>query len=158
MLIQAAQAVRAHPGPLGYFFRRMKQRKSHNVAVVAVAHRLALLAWHLLKTGEPYRYALPRATEDKLAKLRTAATGQKRRGGLGHGVDLRKARPSGQKGQTQRSLPDVYASEQIPAAAPAPAGERRHVAELQLEAFVQDLQQTHVVPRRSRKKVRTPSD
>ena len=158
MLIQAAQAVRAHPGPLGYFFRRMKQRKCHNVAVVAVAHKLALLAWHLLKTGEPYRYALPRATEDKLAKLRSAATGQKRRGGLGQGVDLRKARPSGQKGRTQRSLPDVYVSEQIPAAAPAPAGERRHIAELKLEAFVQALQQTHVVPRRSRKEAGAESD
>src|SRR6185312_9039253 len=46
MLIQSAQAVRVHPGPLGYFFRRLRKRKPHNVAVVAVAHKLALLAWH----------------------------------------------------------------------------------------------------------------
>jgi transposase len=158
MLIQAAQAVRAHPGPLGYFFRRLKQRKCHNVAVVAVAHKLVLLAWHLLTTGEPYRYALPRATADKLARLRIAATGEKRRGGAAQANSSRKARPSGQKGQTQRSLPEVYINEQIPAATPAPPGERRHVAELKLEAFVQDLQQSHVIPRRSRKEVGTQSD
>jgi hypothetical protein len=158
MLIQAAQAVRAHPGPLGYFFRRMKQRKCHNVAVVAVAHKLALLAWHLLKTGEPYRYALPRATQDKLAKLRTAATGQKRRGGVGKGVDPRKTRASGQKGIMQRSLPEVYVNEQIPAATPAPAGEQRHIAELKLEEFVDGLQKPQVTPRRAKKKGTAESD
>ncbi len=53
MLIQAAQSVRTHPGPLGYFFRRLKKRKPHNVAIVAVAHKLVLLAWHVLTKGEP---------------------------------------------------------------------------------------------------------
>lgn len=152
MLVQAAQAVRMHPGPLGHFFRRLKQRKCHNVAVVAVAHKLALLAWHLLKTGEPYRYALPRATEAKLAKLRVAATGEKRRGGLGKGVDSRTARASGEKGRTQRSLSEVYAGENVPAAAPAPAGELRHVAELKLEEFADGLQKPRVIPRRAKKK------
>jgi transposase len=153
MLVQAAQCVRAHPGPLGYFFRRLKQRKNHNIAVVATAHKLALLAWHLLVKNEPYRYALPRATEEKLARLRVAATSQKRRGGLGQGIDPRKARASGQKGRTQRALPEVYASEQVPAASTAPAGERRHLVDLKLDGFVHELQQPHVVPRRSRKNV-----
>ena len=35
MLVQAAQHIGKHPGPLGHFFRRLKQRKNHNVAVVA---------------------------------------------------------------------------------------------------------------------------
>ena len=152
MLIQSAHAVRLHPGPLGHFFRRLKARKCHNVAVVAVAHKLALLAWHLLKTGEPYRYALPRATEDKLRKLRIAAGGEKRRGGLGEGIDPRTARASGEKGRTQRSLPQVLASEGVPAASPAPAGEQRHVAELKLDEFVSDLQQPKVIPRRAKPK------
>jgi len=151
MLIQAAQAVRAHPGPLGYFFRRLKARKNHNLAVVAVAHKLALLAWHLLTRNEPYRYAVPRATEDKFRKLRIQATGEKRRGGLGKGVDPRQARASGEKGRTQRSLPEVYAQEQLPASTAAPAGERRHVRDLKLDGFVADLQQPHVVPRWKKK-------
>jgi transposase len=151
MLIQSAHAVRTHPGPLGHFFRRLKARKCHNVAVVAVARKLAQFAWHLLKTGEPYRYALPRATEYKLAKLRVAATGEKRRSGLGAGIDPRTARASGEKGRTQRSLPEVLANEGVPAAAPAPAGERRHVSELKLDEFVDDLQRPKVIPRKKRK-------
>lgn len=152
LLIQAGHAVRANPGPLGHFFRRLRKRKPYNVAVVAVAHKLALLAWHLLKTGEPYRYAQPRTTEDKLRKLRIAAGGEKRRGGLGEGIDPRTARASGEKGRTQRSLPQVLANEGVPAASPAPAGERRHVAELKLDEFVSDLQQPKVIPRRAKPK------
>ena len=150
MLVQAAHCVRTHPGPLGHFFRRLKQRKSYNVAVVAVAHKLALLAWHLLKTNEPYRYALPKATEAKLAKLRVAATGERRRGGVAKGVDPRTLRAPGKKGRSMRSLPEVLSSEGVPSASPAPAGERRHVSELQLDEFVDSLQQPHVVPRRKR--------
>jgi transposase len=151
MLIQAAQNVRLHPGPLGHFFRRLKQRKNHNIAVVAVAHKLALLAWHLLVKNEPYRYALPRATEDKFRKLRITATGERRRRGAGPGIDSPPARAAGQKGKTQRSLPQVYAQEQLAATA-APAGERRHVSELQLDNFVAELQHAHVEPRTPRKK------
>jgi transposase len=98
MLIQSAHAVRVHPGPLGHFFRRLQKRKPHNVAVVAVAHKLALLAWHVLTKGEPYRYALPQATEKKLRNLRLQATGEKRRPGLPPGTKTRPARvPGGSK-------------------------------------------------------------
>src|SRR5258708_20705590 len=75
MLVQAAHAVRAHPGPLGYFFRRLKKRKPHNVPAVAAAHKLALLAWHVLTHGHPYRYALPQATERQLPQLSIQRTG-----------------------------------------------------------------------------------
>lgn len=78
MLVQAAQGVAEHPGPLGAFFRRLAHRKTRNVAVVATARKLVVLAWHLLTAGEPYRYALPRPTEEKLRRLRTRATGQRR--------------------------------------------------------------------------------
>ena len=76
MLIQAAQHIGKHPGPLGHFFRRLKQRKNHNVAVVATARKLVMIAWHMLRKNEPYRYAIPRTTETKLAKLRVQATGE----------------------------------------------------------------------------------
>ena len=155
LLIQAAHTMRTNPGPLGHFFRRMQKRKPYNVAIVAVAHKLAILAWHLLVKNEPYRYALPRATEDKLRDLRVAATGERRRGGLGAGIDPRKARASGQKGRTQRGLGEVYQNEGVPAAKPAPAGERRHIAGAQLTEFAERLQQPQVVPRRTRKKAET---
>ena len=154
MLVQAAHSVRHHPGPLGHFLRRMKRKKNHNVAVVAVAHKLAILAWHVLTSGTPYRYALPRATEEKLAKLRVAATLQRRRSGLRPGVDPRSVRGHGVKGRTQRGLAAVYASEGLPPAAPAPQGEKRFLEEQHLAPALATLEQTQVVPRRtlSRKK------
>jgi transposase len=146
MLIQSAQAVRTHPGPLGHFFRRLKKRKPHNVAVVAVAHKLVLLAWHVLTNGEPYRYALPQATEKKLRHLRILATGEKRRTGSAPGT---KKSPPRLPGGSHRIKPlaEVYASEQVPAVRPAPAGELRHLAASQLTDFADSLQQAHVVPR-----------
>src|SRR6516164_2116948 len=121
MLIQASHSMRTNPGPLGYFFRRLRKHKPYSVAVVAVAHKLALLAWHLLTKGEPYRYALPRATANKLRNLRIQGTGERRRGGLARGTTRPVNVPRGS--QKIKSLPQVYAGEQIPPAGPAPAGE-----------------------------------
>ena len=151
LLIQSAQAVRTHPGPLGHFFRRLQKRKPHNVAVVAVAHKLVLLAWHLLTKGEPYRYALPQATQKKLGNLRLQATGEKRRPGLPPGTKKSPARiPGGSK--RIKPLPEVYANEQVPSARPAPAGELRHLAESKLNDFADGLQQAHIVPLRRTQK------
>lgn len=147
MLIQAAQAVRLHPGPLGHFFRRLKKRKPYNVAAVAVAHKLALLAWYVLTRQEPYRYALPQATENKLRRLRIQATGQKRPPGSAPGTKKSPARLPGGSHRI-KPLPEVYASEQVPAARPAPAAELRHLDELQLNDFADSLQHAHIVPLR----------
>lgn len=153
MLIQASHTMRTNPGPLGYFFRRLQKRKPYNVAVVAVAHKLALLAWHLLTNGEPYRYAIPRATKTKLQKLRVQATGQKHRTGPAPGKKPRTKVSGGS--HITKPLGTVYEIEGVPAASPAPAGERRHLAELKLETFVDSLQQEHVIPRHTGKKETT---
>ena len=146
MLVQAAHAVRAHPGPLGHFFRRLRKRKPRNVAVVAVAHKLVLLAWHLLTKGEPYRYALPQATQRKLSRMRVLATGERRPSGLPAGTKKSPARLAGGSHRI-KPLAEVYANEQVPAIRPAPAGELRHLAESKLNDFVDSLQQAHIVPR-----------
>jgi hypothetical protein len=142
--------MRANPGPLGYFFRRLQKRKPYSVAVVAVAHKLALLAWHLLTNGEPYRYALPQATKTKLQKLRVLATGQKHRTGPAPGKKPRVKVAGGS--HLLKPLATVYQIEGVPAASAAPAGECRHLADLKLQTFVDDLQQEHVLPRHARKK------
>ncbi len=147
MLVQSAHAVRAHPGPLGHFFRRLRKRKPRNVAVIAVAHKLVLLAWHLLTKGEPYRYALPQATQKKLSKMRVQATGEKRRTGSAPGTKKSPARLPGGSHRI-KPLAEVYASEQVPAARQAPAGELRHLAASKLNNFADSLQQAHIVPRR----------
>jgi transposase len=85
LLVQAAQHLDRHPGPLGAFFRKIAKRKNRNVAVVATARKLVVIAWHMLTSGEPYRYAEPRRTKDKLAQLRVLAGGERRRGGNAKG-------------------------------------------------------------------------
>jgi transposase len=150
MLIQASHSMRANPGPLGYFFRRLQKRKPYSVAVVAVAHKLALLAWHLLTKGEPYRYAIPQTTKTKLQRLRVQATGQKHRTGPAPGKKPRVKLPGGS--HITKPLATVYQIEGVPAASPAPAGERRHLDELKLQTFVDNLQQERVLPRHTRKK------
>lgn len=148
MLIQAAQHVGRHPGPLGHFFRRLAKRKGHNVAVVATARKLAAIAWRVLTTGEPYRYALPGATEDKLRKLRIAATGERRKGGSPKGskpvARLGAAVPS----RRCRSLDEVYQSEGIASRQPAPAGEQKTIERTQSADFVAELARPKVIARR----------
>jgi transposase len=80
-MVQAAHQVARHPGPLGHFFKKLAKRKNYNVAVVATARKLVVIAWQMLTKNEPYRYAVPRSTEEKLRKLRVRATGEKRKTG-----------------------------------------------------------------------------
>lgn len=153
MLIQAAQSIARHPGPLGAFFRRLKQKKNHNVAVVAVARKLVMIAWHMLTKNEPYRYAQPRSTETKLSRLRVSATGQKRRTGPRKGEKCVAKLPGGSR--TVKSLDQVYAVEALPARQPLTAGEQRTVRATGTAEFVAGLDREHVIPRRQAVTVET---
>jgi transposase len=73
MLTQAAQHAAEHPGPLGAFFRRLKKRKTRNVAIVATARKLVTIAYLMLKNNEPYRYAQPDRVRAKLRHAERAA-------------------------------------------------------------------------------------
>ncbi|NLG27139.1 MAG: IS110 family transposase [Chloroflexi bacterium] len=147
LLIQAAQIAGRHPGPLGKQFATLARRKNRNVAVVAIAHKLAILAWHLLTRGAPYRYALPRTIETKLARLRVSqkgrrttgpTKGQPRPANYGTGIGTRR----------KKALDAALQDEQLPPTAPAPAGETRVLSELKLRAFAEGLQYETRVPRR----------
>ena len=150
LLIQAAQHLDKHPGPLGVFFRRVAKKKNRNVAVVAAARKMATIAWHMLQNNEPYRYATPDSTQAKLARLRVRATGERRRGGTAKGTP----RPShhGQKlGRAIPSLPQVYESEQLPSAralAELPEGE---VRALRASGALDHARQIEQMRRRPRK-------
>ena len=144
LLIQAAQHVAAHPGPLGVFFRRLAKKKNRNVAVVATARKLVVIAWHMLQANEPYRYAQPAATEAKLARLRVKATGQRRKTGPAKGSAPAANRGTGKRSRGVRSLAEVYAAEGVPAAtAPdrLPAGEARALSEAGVSEYVAGIQQ-----------------
>ena len=59
MLVEAAWAAAKAPGPLRAFFIRIRAKRGHQIAAVAVARKLATLCWHMLTKGEDYRWARP---------------------------------------------------------------------------------------------------
>ena len=138
---------------LGHFFQRLKRRKCHNVAVVATARKLAIIAWRLLTTGEPYRYAQPASTATKLANLRTTATGERRRSGNPRGVKAEAKLPGGSK--TIRSLDDTYANEGLPIRTSLPPGEVRHLQETRMVDFVEKISKSQLIPRKSKPNAQT---
>lgn len=73
MLIEAADHLRRSPTPYRRAYDRIQKRKGHNVAVVAIARRLAELVWHLLVKNEEFIYAPPKLTDDKRSKVRQMA-------------------------------------------------------------------------------------
>ncbi|MGB8296742.1 MAG: IS110 family transposase [Polyangia bacterium] len=148
MLIQAAQHLDKHPGPLGHFFRRLMKKKTRNVAVVAAARKLAMIGWLMLKSNEPYRYAIPRSTETKLARLRVKATGERRKSGPPKGTKAKAKLPGGSR--TIKSLTAICQSEGLPAPRELSGGERRTVESAGCEALVAQVAAAQVVPRRSK--------
>ena len=124
------------------FFRRLAKRKGRNVAVVATARKLAVIAWHMLKRNEPYRYALPKPTQDKLARFRVRATGVKRKTGPKKGVPQPAHRGTGARYRVVPALAQIYAGEGLPEATPKEqltAGEQRMLAECKVEEFVESV-------------------
>jgi transposase len=147
LLIQAAQCVGRHPGPLGAFFRKLAKRKNRNVAVVATARKLVTIAWHMLKNNEPYRYAVPRSTDEKLAAVRVRATGTKRKSGVPKGTP-RAQKPDEGKSRTIPSLDEVYVRQGLPARKPRADGEKRMIRESGTEQYVSSLDKKKVIPKK----------
>jgi len=155
MLVQAAQHLASHPGPLGHFFRRLAKKKNRNVAVVAVARKLVVIAWHMLRNNEPYRYAQPQLTQTKLAALRVAATGQRHTSGPAKGTPRSGNYGTGRGIRRVPALAEIYDQEALPAVTPLqalPPGELRNLRAAAALGFVRDIQQ----PRRKPKAASQP--
>lgn len=148
MLVQAAQHLRTHPGPLGHFFRKLAHKKGHNVAVVATARKLVVIAWHLLSKGEPYRYALPRTTQSKLARLRVRATGQRRAAASSRGMPRSPAHGTGPATRAVPAIDRVYREEGLPAIGVPPPGEIKMIECAGLTGFTNDIRTEKRLPRR----------
>jgi len=73
LLIEAAHTAIRTPGPLRAFHARLKARRGPQVALCATARKLAVLAWHLLTSGQDYRYGAPTITQRKLRTLQRKA-------------------------------------------------------------------------------------
>jgi len=150
--IQCAQQLAKADGPLRHFYLRIKKRKGHNVAVVAVARKLVTLAWHMLTKNEPYRYSAPPTTDRKLARLRRLATGQKKKGGPPAGTPRSKNYGSGQSVVFAKSLNQVYAENGLPKIERLPAGERAMLQAHGLRSWaIENLTTPKTITKRTKK-------
>lgn len=59
MLVEAAWAAAKTPGPLHAFFVRIRAKRGHQIAAVALARKLTVLCWHLLTKETDYLWARP---------------------------------------------------------------------------------------------------
>lgn len=73
MLVEAAWAAAHSPGPLRTFFRRIKARRGMQIAAVATARKLSVIAWHVLSKEQGYDWMRPALTQKKLRSLELQA-------------------------------------------------------------------------------------
>jgi glycine/D-amino acid oxidase-like deaminating enzyme len=78
VLCEAAHAAMRSPGPLRAFGQRVRKRRNNKIATVAVARKLARLAWQLLTKQQDYIYERPALTHRRLRQLELAAGAPKR--------------------------------------------------------------------------------
>jgi transposase len=75
LAVEAAEHLRKSPGPLRAFYTRIAKKRNRNIAIVALARKLAELSWHLLTKKQDFMYAIPRLTDEKRAHARFLANG-----------------------------------------------------------------------------------
>ena len=85
VLVEAAWHAARTSGPLRAFHQRIAARRGGNIATVAVARKLAVIAWHMLSRGEDYAFARSSLTREKIRRLELM-TGDERQKGKRIGV------------------------------------------------------------------------
>jgi hypothetical protein len=80
VLVEAAWSASRAGGPLRAFFQRIKARRGSQIAVVATARKLTVLAWHLVTKDQDYAFARPSLVSRKRRKLELGAGAPSRRG------------------------------------------------------------------------------
>jgi transposase len=73
MLVEAAWAAAKTPGPLHAFFVRIRAKRGHQIAAVALARKLTVLCWHLLTKETEYLWARPALIANKVRKMELQA-------------------------------------------------------------------------------------
>ena len=106
---QAAQSLSQMSTPLAATYHRVKRKRGHNVAVTALARKLVVLVWYLLRKQEPYRYGPVAHTCRKLRRLTPG---------------LARAKP----GHVPHTLDAVYREHGLPLPAAPTAAEKRAAA------------------------------
>jgi len=104
-LVQNAWAVGHSEGNfLNSLFLRLARRKGMKKAAMAVAHRLLIIAYYIIRDGVEYR-ELGGDHHDRLHPLRSTRRLVERLAGLGFEVELRPKEPAVQEVQPETSVP-----------------------------------------------------
>jgi transposase len=80
MLTEAAFVAVSTAGPTRAFYDRVRARRGSQIAIVAVARKLAVLFWHLLTREQDYAFARPSLTRKKLRALELRAGAERQPG------------------------------------------------------------------------------
>src|SRR5579862_8316086 len=80
MLVEAAWTVAKTPGPLHAFFVRIRARRGHQIAAVAVARKLTVLCWHVLTKDTDYLWARPSLVAHKMRGVELQAGKAQKKG------------------------------------------------------------------------------
>jgi transposase len=100
VLVEAAWMAMRAPGPLRAFGERIRARRGSQVAAVAVARKIACLAWQLLTKEEDYVFAQPSKVRAKLRRVELNAGAPPLR--RGHGS--RRISATAAERETEREL------------------------------------------------------
>jgi hypothetical protein len=95
MLVEAAWAAAKTPGPLHAFFVRIRAKRGHQVAAVALARKLTVLCWHLLTKQTDYRWARPALIANKRRAMELKAGKPQKKGnkpGPAHAYNIKALR------------------------------------------------------------------
>jgi len=69
-LIEAANAAARSKGTfLGAYYQRLRKRMGHKKAIVALAHRILVIIYHLLKEQHSYRELGPDHVDEQAAEV-----------------------------------------------------------------------------------------
>lgn len=80
VLVEAAWRAGRETGPLRAFSQRVAVKRGPNVATVAVARKLVVIAWHMLVRNEEYAFARPSLVRQKIRRLELLTGAERHRG------------------------------------------------------------------------------
>ena len=80
LLVEAAWHAARTTGPLRAFHQRVKARRGANIATVAVARKLVVIAWNMLRRSEDYAFARPSLHREKLRRFELLLGAQRQQG------------------------------------------------------------------------------
>jgi transposase len=80
LLVEAAWHAARTTGPLRAFHQRIAAKRGVNIATVAVARKLVVIAWNMLRRREDYAFARPSLQREKLRRFELMLGAERQQG------------------------------------------------------------------------------